>query len=153
MDVAYTTSPIGTLEVRGVDGCITHVNYVNDRGTEQALSIPSYIENCINQLGQYFQGRLINFDVEVALRGTSFQNNVWNALCSIPYGEQASYKKIANDVSCPNGFRAVGQANNRNPISIIIPCHRVVASNGTLTGYAGGLWRKEWLLELEKKKH
>ena len=99
----------------------------------------------------YFAGRLQRFTLPLAARGTAFQQAVWRALCDIPYGETRSYGDIARSVGSPRGFRAVGMANNRNPISIIIPCHRIIGSDGKLVGFGGGLDIKEFLLGLERK--
>ena len=99
----------------------------------------------------YFAGRLQRFTLPLAPRGTAFQQAVWQALCDIPYGETRSYGDIARSVGSPRGFRAVGMANNRNPISIIIPCHRIIGSDGKLVGFGGGLDIKEFLLGLERK--
>lgn len=101
------------------------------------------------QLEAYLEGRLRDFDLPLAPRGTPFQLKVWRALTRIPYGETRSYKQIAEAVDCPKGCRAVGMANNRNPISIVIPCHRVIGADGALVGYGGGLPIKECLLRLE----
>ena len=101
------------------------------------------------QLNEYFRGERKKFDLPLALCGTPFQLKVWEALQTIPYGETRSYKEIAIQVGSPKGCRAVGMANNKNPIPIIIPCHRVVGGNGKLVGYAGGLDKKEYLLEVE----
>ena len=102
------------------------------------------------QLAEYFQGQRQEFSLPLAPQGTPFQQRVWSALQTIPYGQTRSYGEIARQVNSPKGARAVGMANHRNPIAVFIPCHRVVGQNGALTGYAGGLWRKEKLLELEK---
>jgi methylated-DNA-[protein]-cysteine S-methyltransferase len=101
------------------------------------------------QLRQYFAGTRTRFDVPTAAAGTPFQRDVWRALSAIPYGSTLSYAELARQIGAPRAVRAVGAANGRNPISIIVPCHRVVGSGGALTGYAGGLPRKEWLLGLE----
>jgi len=104
------------------------------------------------ELDQYFAGERRDFSVPIDPQGTQFQRRVWKALQTIPYGETRSYKDIAIAAGCPKGFRAVGLANNRNPISIIIPCHRVIGSNNKLVGYGGGLAVKEFLLNLERKQ-
>lgn len=104
-----------------------------------------------NQLGEYFAGTRIVFDLPLAPRGTAFQRAVWAALCAIPYGETRSYAQIARVVDRPTAFRAVGAANGRNPLSIVAPCHRVVGSDGALTGFAGGLPAKQWLLAWERE--
>lgn len=103
------------------------------------------------QLSQYFDGRRKKFDLKISYYGTEFQIKVWKALEKIPYGETCTYKDIAESVGIPKGCRAVGMANNRNPIVIVVPCHRVIGMNGSLTGYAGGLEMKEYLLDLEKR--
>ena len=101
------------------------------------------------QLKAYLAGRLRDFDLPLAPQGTPFQQKVWAALAAIPYGETRSYKQVAEAVGCPRGCRAVGLANNRNPIAIVIPCHRVIGADGALVGYGGGLPIKECLLRLE----
>ncbi|HEX6535328.1 MAG TPA: methylated-DNA--[protein]-cysteine S-methyltransferase [Gemmatimonadaceae bacterium] len=101
------------------------------------------------QLGEYFAGRLTTFDLPLAPRGTPFQHRVWNALREIPYGRTVSYSAIALRIGAPDAVRAVGAANGRNPLSIIVPCHRVIGADGTLTGYGGGIDRKRWLLAHE----
>lgn len=103
------------------------------------------------QLQEYFRGERQTFDLPLAAQGTPFQMKVWEALRQVPYGETRSYKEIAIAVDNPKGMRAIGMANNRNPISIITPCHRVIGANGKLVGYAGGLALKEYLLDLEAK--
>jgi methylated-DNA-[protein]-cysteine S-methyltransferase len=133
--VAYYESPIGLLEVKGGERGVSAVAFVDTL--------------CLTQLDEYFQGRRRTFSVKLDLGGTAFQNKVWRALRAIGFGKTASYKDIAVTVGNPAATRAVGGANHRNPVSIIVPCHRVVGSDGRLTGYGGGLWRKEWLLRHE----
>lgn len=111
----------------------------------------SYITEAERQLTEYFSGKRRTFDIPLDVRGTAFQIEVWNALLSIPYGEKRSYKQQAVAIGRPEAVRAVARANGDNRISIIIPCHRVIGSDGTLTGYGGGLWRKKYLLDLEAK--
>ena len=101
------------------------------------------------ELGEYFAGRLRAFTVSLVLEGTGFERQVWQALRRIPYAETRTYGDLARELCVPDGFRAVGRANGRNPVSIVVPCHRVVGSGGKLTGYGGGLWRKAHLLALE----
>ncbi len=108
------------------------------------------INNAFNQIEEYLEGKRKEFDIEINPKGTDFQKMVWNELLKIPYGETRSYKDIAARVNNPKGSRAVGMANNKNPIPIIIPCHRVIGSNGKLTGYAGGVNIKEKLLRIEQ---
>lgn len=109
-----------------------------------------FLQNVKQQLEEYFSGTRKSFDIKLAPAGTAFQQSVWQALQKIPYGRTASYKDIAEKIHNSKAFRAVGMANNKNPIAIIIPCHRVIGSNGRLVGYAGGLDLKQQLLELEK---
>lgn len=126
---------------------------------ERQVEIPDdWVENkelfreATRQLEAYFSGKLESFDLKLAPEGTEFQKSVWKALCKIPYGETRTYKDIAASVGKPKAYRAVGLANNRNPIAIIVPCHRVIKSNGKLTGYASGLDVKAFLLKLEENK-
>lgn len=122
---------------------------MKDGWLQNADAIP--FKEAIAQLNAYFSGELHEFDLPLKATGTPFQEMVWQALTSIPYGKTVSYKDIAEHVHLPRAARAVGMANGRNPISIIIPCHRVIGANGKLTGYGGGIHRKEWLLEHEHK--
>jgi O-6-methylguanine DNA methyltransferase len=110
---------------------------------------PAQLQSYVSELEEYFAGKRREFTFPLDLRGTDFQQACWRALLAIPYGETRSYADIARAVGKPNAFRAVGMANNRNPIAIVVPCHRVIASNGTLCGYGGGLDVKRKLLELE----
>jgi methylated-DNA-[protein]-cysteine S-methyltransferase len=110
---------------------------------------PATFANIRDQLDQYFAGERHEFDVGLDLEGNSFERSVWDALLAIPYGETASYGEIARRIGAPSAPRAVGMANGRNPVAVIVPCHRVIGANGSLTGYGGGLERKRFLLELE----
>lgn len=124
-------------------------NHPENMGEASALSDAAYV-----QITEYFFGKRKSFDLPIASKGTDFQKKVWQALCDIPYGETRSYKDIAIAVGNPKASRAVGMANNRNPIAIVVPCHRVIGSSGKLVGYAGGLETKEKLLALEAEhKH
>jgi len=114
------------------------------------LSAPA-AKACIAELKAYFEGTLKEFSVPIKLKGTGFRMRVWEALMTIPYGETISYKELAQRINQPSAIRAVGGANHHNPISIIVPCHRVIGANGTLTGYGGGLGNKEFLLNLERR--
>lgn len=147
----YYESPIGCLQITANDNSITAVSFYDD-GERQEAGSNAVIEECVSQLQKYFAGELQNFTLKLSTdKGTAFQNRVWYSLQELEYGSTASYKEIAENTGNAKAVRAVGQANNKNPFSIIVPCHRVIASNGKLTGYAGGLWRKEWLLNHEKK--
>ncbi|NSW90709.1 MAG: methylated-DNA--[protein]-cysteine S-methyltransferase [Firmicutes bacterium] len=149
----YYQSPIGIIEIVCTDKNILSVNFIDDINSyinTYENSCIAYAEECIKQLHEYFAGKRKNFTLDIKLNGTDFQKKVWSALTEIPYGETVSYGKIAEKIGNKKAARAVGNANNRNPISIIVPCHRVIGSDGNLTGYGGGLWRKKWLLEHEK---
>jgi methylated-DNA-[protein]-cysteine S-methyltransferase len=115
----------------------------------EAICDDAWFKDVVAQLDAYFAGELSAFELEMNMLGTPFQRNVWTQLCEIPYGETISYGELAQRVGNPNAARAVGLANGRNPIAIIVPCHRVIGANGSLTGYGGGLERKTWLLKHE----
>ncbi len=121
-----------------------HEEHIVDFGTKTEFTDRAY-----NQLLEYFDGKRKDFDLPYKLNGTDFQKKVWSALCDIPYGQTRSYKEIAVAVGNPKASRAVGMANNKNPITVIVPCHRVIGSSGKLVGYAGGLTMKEFLLGME----
>jgi len=113
------------------------------------IESPENMKPYVRQMEEYLAGQRKKFDLDLDLHGTPFQKRCWNALLKIPYGKTCSYAELAQAVGSPDGFRAVGQANHRNPVAIIVPCHRVVTTEGTLGGYGGGLEAKRWLLELE----
>jgi len=146
--------PIGTVGIAGEGGVITNVFFGGDkRPTSFETSETPLIQRAAQQLAEYFANRRTSFVLPLSPCGTDFQASVWAALRTIPYGETRSYKDIAAMVGNPKACRAVGMANNRNPISIIIPCHRVIGHNGGLVGYAGGLSVKQYLLELERQEY
>ncbi len=148
-------SPIGPLTLAGRDSVLTSLRMV-DQTYEPSRAgwspDPGAFGAAVEQLDAYFAGGLTDFDVEFDLRGTEFQRRVWKALLTIPYGETRSYGEIADQIDAPGSARAVGWANGHNPIAIVVPCHRVIGANGSLTGYGGGLDRKRTLLELEKQR-
>ncbi len=123
-----------------------HYDEINDFGVKT-----EFTDKVFNQLLEYLNGKRKKFEIQYKLNGTEFQKNVWNALCDIPYGETRSYKEIAIAVGNEKASRAVGMANNKNPINIIIPCHRVIGVSGKLVGYAGGISMKEFLIKMEEK--
>jgi methylated-DNA-[protein]-cysteine S-methyltransferase len=154
----FTTipSPVGALTLVASDAGLIAILWENDRpgrvklrDLEEAPDHPVLAETA-RQLGDYFAGKRTRFDVPLDFRGTDFQKSVWAALLTIPFGETRSYGAIARQIGRPNASRAVGAANGRNPISIVAPCHRVIGSNGALTGFAGGLAAKELLLGIER---
>ncbi len=148
-------SPIGPLTLTADDGMLSGLYMEISRyplSPEQAGEPdPTAFDEPVRQLAEYFAGELTEFDLELTLAGTPFQQRVWTALREIPYGETESYGELAQRIGSPTGARAVGLANGRNPISIIVPCHRVIGSSGSLTGYGGGIERKQFLLEFEQR--
>lgn len=146
----YTPSPIGPLTLGEEGGALTYLLFDFQHPTGYAEGETPLLHQAKIELEEYFSGKRQTFDLPLAPQGTEFQRRVWDALRTIPYGETRSYRQIAELAGCPKGFRAVGMANHNNPISIIIPCHRVVGANGSLTGYGGGLEKKEFLLALER---
>jgi methylated-DNA-[protein]-cysteine S-methyltransferase len=155
---AYTTmpSPVGPLLIAADDTGLRQINFV--QGRHSANPDPTWqqdanqLQEVIHQLRAYFAGELEAFNLPLAPQGTAFQLKVWKLLCDIPYGETLSYGELARRAGNSNASRAVGLANGSNPIPIIIPCHRVIGSNGKLTGYGGGLPIKEKLLALERRQ-
>lgn len=147
----YENTPVGRLCIGEEDGCITRVTW-NQIPADAVEEETGLIAQCKKELDEFFAGKRKTFDLPLAPKGTEFQRKVWQALQEIPYGETRSYKEIASAAGSPKGFRAVGMANNKNPIAILIPCHRVIGSGGKLVGYAAGVERKAWLLALEQGK-
>ena len=149
MNYGYYESPIGKIKIEAEGESIIGVSF--------SMESSEWDENeaviqCKNKLQEYFEGKRKEFDLNIKfIKGTEFQISVWKALSNISYGEKVTYKSIAEKINNPKAVRAVGGANNKNPIAIIIPCHRVVGSNGKMVGYAGGIDKKEYLLKLEEK--
>jgi methylated-DNA-[protein]-cysteine S-methyltransferase len=146
-------SPVGEITLVAAGGALAALHLSEQRHLPPAASFGerrgSILPDVREQLTAYFEGELTDFDVELALLGTPFQVEVWSQLRRIPYASTASYGEIAGRVGRPGASRAVGLANGRNPIAIIVPCHRVIGADGSLTGYGGGLERKRWLLDHE----
>jgi len=159
MHEAWYESPIGRLRILGNGRSILRVDFVGAAEAPSARrewgraeirrGAPSHLADCARQLDEYFRGGRREFSLRLELEGSGFQRLVWKALAGIPYGQTRTYGNIAAALGNPAASRAVGGANHRNPVSIIVPCHRVVGCAGRLTGYGGGLWRKAWLLEHE----
>jgi len=151
--VAYYASPIGLLEIQGSGKGVSAVNFVKARsprsGHQGKGPLPEPLAAGLAQLDEYFRGDRRTFSVRLDLRGTDFQKRVWTKLRSVRFGKTTTYKAVAKAVGNSAATRAVGGANHQNPVSIIVPCHRVIGSDGRLTGYGGGLWRKDWLLRHE----
>ncbi|WP_132793286.1 methylated-DNA--[protein]-cysteine S-methyltransferase [Tenacibaculum skagerrakense] len=149
MHTAYYKSPIGTIEVKGNSKEI-HSIYFIEEDISTTLEVTSgEIKKCIQQLDEYFLGNRKEFELNLSPNGTEFQGKVWTELLKVPFGKTRSYLEQSKKLGDVKAIRAVASANGKNPISIIIPCHRIVGSDGSLTGYAGGVWRKKWLLEHE----
>ena len=156
MGCSYYDSPLGKIKIEEQDSYIVGINFVNDKDLiNKEINIEkenNIIAKCKVQLDEYFKGNRKEFDLEIKfIKGTEFQKNVWSELRKIPYGETISYKTLAERIGNPKACRAVGGANNKNPIGIIIPCHRVIGANGKMIGYAEGVDKKEFLLGLEYK--
>lgn len=147
---AFYLSPIGLLEVAGTENGITFIEFSERRAVPPGPPDPC-LKECLRQLEEYFSGTRRTFSLRLDLGGTPFQKKVWGELLKVPFGRTVTYRDIAAALGNPRATRAVGGANHRNPVSIVVPCHRVVGADGSLTGYGGGLWRKEWLLAHEKK--
>ncbi|KJR25419.1 cysteine methyltransferase [Vibrio navarrensis] len=149
-------SPLGEMTLQANDEGIlgiwftTQTTLPDDLGQENANH--AVLSLALTQLDEYFTGKRTQFDLPIAAKGTAFQMQVWQALTTIPYGETWSYQELANAIGNPKAVRAVGLANGKNPVSIVVPCHRVIGKNGKLTGYAGGIERKRWLLERESNQ-
>jgi methylated-DNA-[protein]-cysteine S-methyltransferase len=141
---------LGLIKLSETDGFITRLSFIKDTPPTTSGPQPPILNEAGKQLREYLAGKRKTFDLPLAAEGTSFQKSVWKALRQIPYGETRSYKEVAEMIGSPKAFRAVGMANNQNPILIMIPCHRVIGANGKLTGYAAGLAIKEELLQLEQ---
>ncbi len=143
----YYKSPIGNLRIIANDSHIIQISFTKDFFKMKIT--PFHLENCISQLDEYFSGNRKEFTVNINPSGTEFQSKIWNQLLRIPYGKTVSYLDQAKAYGDEKAIRAIALANSKNPIPIIIPCHRVIGTNGSLTGYAGGLLNKRWLLEHE----
>ena len=159
METIYFNSPIGVLQLSGDEECITELLFVQT-GVSANLHQPDLcsdapqsvgLANCVKQLQNYFSGIDLSFNVPLRQHGTNFQLKVWNELRSIEPGKTLSYMQLSKNIGNVKAIRAVGTANGKNKIAIIVPCHRVIGSNGDLVGYAGDLWRKQWLLQHEAK--
>ena len=147
METAYIQTPLGIAKITGDENGISAISLINE-GTISPI-IPAELQEAVQQLIEYFHGERLHFDFKLNPKGTEFQQKVWKSLLEIPFGKTRTYleqSKILGDIKA---VRAVASANGKNPLWIVVPCHRVIGSDGSLTGYAGGLWRKKWLLEHE----
>ena len=148
IDEAHIESPLGTIAITGSHGVIFSVLFLDGQRLVKSR-VPASLKECARQLNEYFSGKRKSFDLPLQPNGTAFQRHVWDELFKIPFGKTISYLQIARQLGDEKSIRAAASANGKNPIAIIIPCHRVIGSNSDLVGYAGGLWRKQWLLDLE----
>ncbi|TBV28218.1 cysteine methyltransferase [Meridianimaribacter sp. CL38] len=148
MEACIIKTPLGYTKITGDNDGIASVTVLNSK--EQISDIiPEPLEDCVYQLNEYFEGKRQVFDLNLNPQGTDFQKTVWEALLTIPYGKTMSYLELSKQLGDVKAIRAVANANGKNPLWIIVPCHRIIGTDGSLTGYAGGLHRKQWLLEHE----
>lgn len=143
---------LGPAILKGNITGLQSLQFTDDVPPPLPMRVPLVLEKAVNQVADYFRGNLKSFDLEFNLQGTSFQQAVWKELLKIPWGQRVTYLELATNLGNPAAVRAVAAAIGKNPLLVIIPCHRVIGSNGSLTGYAGGLGRKQWLLNHEKTK-
>ncbi|WP_323026834.1 methylated-DNA--[protein]-cysteine S-methyltransferase [Gelidibacter japonicus] len=148
METCIIKSPLGFTKISGDEDGITTISILNSEEKVTDI-IPIELEDCVHQLNEYFEGKRTQFYLALNPQGTDFQKKVWDALQTIPYGKTCSYLELAQQLGDVKAIRAVANANGKNPLWIVVPCHRVIGSDGSLTGYAGGLYRKKWLLEHE----
>jgi methylated-DNA-[protein]-cysteine S-methyltransferase len=147
METAYIKTPLGFAKIVGDENGISIIS-VSDEG-EVSNKTPSVLQEAVIQLNDYFEGKRIDFTFKLNPSGTEFQQKVWKGLLEIPFGKTMSYMELSKKLGDVKAIRAVASANGKNPLWIVVPCHRVIGTDGSLTGYAGGLWRKKWLLEHE----
>lgn len=143
----HISSPLGITKIVGDENGISLISVLSEGAISE--KIPNELQEAVTQLQEYFEGIRTNFTLKLNPKGTDFQQKVWQELLKIPYGKTTSYLDLAKKLGDPKVIRAAASANGKNPLWIVIPCHRVIGTDGSLTGYAGGLWRKKWLLEHE----
>ncbi len=147
MQTAYIKTPLGIATIIGDENGVSEIS-VSQEG-EVSTIIPAVLQEAVLQLQDYFEKKRTSFDFKINLKGTEFQQKVWKGLLEIPFGKTMSYMELSKNMGDAKAIRAVASANGKNPLWIVVPCHRVIGTDGSLTGYAGGLWRKKWLLEHE----
>jgi methylated-DNA-[protein]-cysteine S-methyltransferase len=148
METAFIKTPVGIAKIEGDEEGISSI-LILDEQVEIASEIPKNLKQAASELLEYFDGKRRDFSFAINPKGTDFQKSVWGELLKIPFGKTASYMDLSKKLGDVKAIRAVASANGKNPLWIVVPCHRVIGSDGSLTGYAGGLWRKKWLLEHE----
>jgi methylated-DNA-[protein]-cysteine S-methyltransferase len=144
---AYIKTPLGIAKISGDEKGISEISILQEGDISKKT--PKILQEAVSQLQDYFEGKRNNFDFKLNPQGTDFQQKVWQELLNIPFGKTISYLDLAKKLGDPKVIRAAASANGKNPLWIVVPCHRVIGADGSLTGYAGGLWRKKWLLEHE----
>ena len=149
MEEVYIQTPLGITAIKGDSDGIVAVSVLKEDAVNPSQQIPDNLTDAVKQLGEYFARTRQTFQLRLNLKGTDFQKSVWQELLNIPYGKTISYLELSRRLGDVKAIRAAAAANGQNPLWIVVPCHRVVGSDGALTGYAGGLWRKKWLLEHE----
>lgn len=147
METAFIQSPLGITKIVGNENGISEISVLSEGSVSK--KIPKQLKECASQLQEYFNGQRNHFDFKLNPQGTDFQQKVWQELLNIPFGKTMSYLDLSKKLGDVKAIRAVASANGKNPLWIVVPCHRVIGTDGSLTGYAGGLWRKKWLLEHE----
>jgi len=148
METAFIKTPLGITKITGDESGISVISTCNDE-VEISSQIPEILQEAVNQLNEYFDGKRRDFTIKLNPSGTDFQQKVWQELLKIPFGKTVSYMDLSKKLGDLKAIRAVASANGKNPLWIVVPCHRVIGTDGSLTGYAGGLWRKKWLIEHE----
>lgn len=149
MEEVFVQTPLGITVIKGDEDGIVAVSVLKDDTVKPSQHIPDALADAAHQLEAYFEGTRQTFQLQLNLKGTDFQKSVWQELLNIPYGKTISYLELSRRLGDVKAIRAAAAANGQNPLWIVVPCHRVVGSDGSLTGYAGGLWRKKWLLDHE----
>jgi methylated-DNA-[protein]-cysteine S-methyltransferase len=147
METCFINSPLGITKIEGDENGIALISVLSEG--EVSTKIPKHLKEAVTQLEDYFEGKRNDFTFKLNPKGTDFQQKVWQELLNIPYGKTISYLDLSKKLGDIKAIRAVASANGKNPLWIVVPCHRVIGTDGSLTGYAGGLWRKKWLLEHE----
>lgn len=145
--IVFIPSPLGTTKIVGDENGVSVISILQEG--EISKKIPKELKEAVTQLNEYFEGKRQHFDFKINPKGTDFQQKVWQELVKIPFGKTVSYLDLSKKLGDVKAIRAVASANGKNPLWIVVPCHRVIGTDGSLTGYAGGLWRKKWLLEHE----
>ncbi len=149
ISTVFIETPLGIASITGDENGVSKISITADKEHIPSDKIPDELKDVVTQLQDYFEGNRTDFNIDLNPSGTDFQKRVWRELSNIPFGKTVSYLDIAKRLGDPKCIRAAATANGKNPLWVVVPCHRVIGSDGSLTGYAGGLWRKKWLLDHE----